>query len=70
MARKRLLEKLKIVKHSLRNDLVWFFVPWLISMLVFFAIGIPFFFVFYLGLKILVNNLKSIGNITIKHITI
>ena len=36
---------------------------WLISMLLFFAIGIPFFFVFYLGLKILVNNLKSIGNI-------
>lgn len=36
---------------------------WLISMLIFFAIGIPFFFVFYLGLKILVNNLKSIGNI-------
>ena len=36
---------------------------WLISMLVFFAVGIPFFFVFYLGLKILVNNLKSIGNI-------
>ncbi|WP_417856293.1 PspC domain-containing protein [Xanthomarina gelatinilytica] len=36
---------------------------WLISLLLFFAIGIPFFFVFYLGLKILVNNLKSIGNI-------
>ncbi|WP_111683637.1 PspC domain-containing protein [Winogradskyella tangerina] len=36
---------------------------WLISMLVFLAVGIPFFFVFYLGLKILVNNLKSIGNI-------
>jgi phage shock protein PspC (stress-responsive transcriptional regulator) len=36
---------------------------WLMSMLLFFAIGIPFFFVFYLGLKILVNNLKSIGNI-------
>jgi len=36
---------------------------WLISMLIFFAIGIPFFFVFYLGLKILVNNLKSIGNV-------
>lgn len=34
MARKRLLEKLEIVKHSLRNDLVWFFVPWLASMLV------------------------------------
>jgi len=36
---------------------------WLISMLLFFAIGIPFFFIFYLGLKILVNNLKSIGNV-------
>ena len=36
---------------------------WLMSMLMFFAIGIPFFFIFYLGLKILVNNLKSIGNI-------
>ncbi|GGG58438.1 PspC domain-containing protein [Bizionia arctica] len=36
---------------------------WLVSLLLFFAIGVPFFFVFYLGLKILVNNLKSIGNI-------
>ncbi|MGJ8592594.1 MAG: PspC domain-containing protein [Aquaticitalea sp.] len=36
---------------------------WLMSFLLFFAVGIPFFFVFYLGLKILVNNLKSIGNI-------
>ena len=36
---------------------------WLVSLLMLFAIGIPFFFVFYLGLKILVNNLKSIGNI-------
>jgi len=36
---------------------------WLISMLLFFAFAIPFFFVFYLGLKILVNNLKSIGNV-------
>jgi len=36
---------------------------WLMSLLLFFAIGIPFFFVFYLGLKILVKNLKSIGNI-------
>ena len=36
---------------------------WLAAMLAFFAIGIPFFFLFYLGLKILVNNLKSIGNI-------
>lgn len=36
---------------------------WLISLFVFFAVGIPFFFLFYLGLKILINNLKSIGNI-------
>ncbi|WP_298236660.1 PspC domain-containing protein [uncultured Algibacter sp.] len=36
---------------------------WLVSLLTFFAVGIPFFFLFYLGLKILINNLKSIGNI-------
>ena len=36
---------------------------WVVSLLGFFAIGIPFFFVLYLGLKILVTNLKSIGNI-------
>ncbi len=36
---------------------------WLVSLLAFFTIGIPFFFLLYLGLKILVNNLKSIGNI-------
>ena len=36
---------------------------WLVSVLLFLTIGIPFFFVLYLGLKILVNNLKSIGNI-------
>ena len=36
---------------------------WLVSLLVFFAVGIPFFFLLYLGLKILVTNLKSIGNI-------
>ncbi|MDG3581697.1 PspC domain-containing protein [Galbibacter pacificus] len=35
---------------------------WLISLLTFFAVGIPFFFLFYLGLKILLNNLNSIGN--------
>ncbi|MEC8832481.1 MAG: hypothetical protein VX772_08980, partial [Bacteroidota bacterium] len=33
------------------------------SILLFFAVGIPFFFLLYLGLKILVTNLKSIGNI-------
>jgi phage shock protein PspC (stress-responsive transcriptional regulator) len=36
---------------------------WLVSLLAFFVIGIPFFFLFYLGLKILINNLKSIGKI-------
>lgn len=36
---------------------------WLISLLIFFAVGIPFFFLFVLGLKILVSNLKSIGRI-------
>ncbi|WP_027136991.1 PspC domain-containing protein [Gaetbulibacter saemankumensis] len=36
---------------------------WLISLLVLFFIGIPFFFLFYLGLKILIDNLKSIGNV-------
>ena len=36
---------------------------WFVSLLTLFAVGIPFFFLFYLGLKILVNNLKSIGNI-------
>jgi hypothetical protein len=35
----------------------------LISLLAFFAVGIPFFFLLYLGLKILVTNLKSIGNV-------
>ncbi len=34
-----------------------------VSLLCFLAIGIPFFFLLYLGLKILVNNLKSIGSI-------
>lgn len=36
---------------------------WLVTLLTFFAVGIPFFFLLYLGLKILVNNLNSIGNI-------
>lgn len=34
---------------------------WLISILTFFAVGIPFFVLFILGLKMLINNLKSIG---------
>ncbi|HEX8562998.1 MAG TPA: PspC domain-containing protein [Flavobacterium sp.] len=36
---------------------------WIIGLLSFCAIGIPLFFLFLLGLKLLVNNLKSIGNI-------
>lgn len=34
---------------------------WLLSLLTFFAVGIPFFFLFIVGLKILIKNLKSIG---------
>ena len=34
---------------------------WVVSLMVLFAVGIPFFYIFLLGLKILVNNLKSIG---------
>lgn len=34
---------------------------WIISTLTFFAVGIPFFFLFILGLKILVKKLQSIG---------
>ena len=34
---------------------------WLVALLTFFAVGIPFFFLFYLGLKILVKKLKTIG---------
>jgi len=36
---------------------------WIIGLLGFFAIGIPFFFLFLLGLKLLVDNIRSIGNI-------
>ena len=34
---------------------------WLISLLTLLAVGIPFFILFILGLKILIDNLKSIG---------
>jgi len=34
---------------------------WVVSLLTLFAVGIPFFYIFILGLKILVNNLKSVG---------
>ena len=36
---------------------------WAVSLLVLFAVGIPFFYIFILGLKILVNNLKSLGKV-------
>jgi len=36
---------------------------WVISLLAFFAVGIPFFFLFILGLKIMVRKLKSIGTL-------
>ncbi|MBN9285652.1 MULTISPECIES: PspC domain-containing protein [unclassified Flavobacterium] len=36
---------------------------WFLGILMLLAIGIPLFFFFLLGLKILVNNLKSIGSI-------
>ena len=36
---------------------------WLGSILVFFIAGIPLFFILYLGLKILITNLKSIGKV-------
>lgn len=35
---------------------------WLMSILLFFAFSIPFFFLFYLGLKIIVSNLKPLGS--------
>lgn len=34
---------------------------WLIALLVLLAVGIPFFVIFILGLKLLIDNLKSIG---------
>ena len=34
---------------------------WLISLLTLFAVGIPFFVLFMIGLKLLIDNLKSIG---------
>lgn len=37
---------------------------WVVSVLGLFTIGIPVFFIFILGLKILVDNLKPVGNIT------
>ena len=36
---------------------------WSVSVLALFAVGIPFFYLFILGLKILVNNIKSLGKV-------
>jgi len=36
---------------------------WLISLLTLFVVGIPFFVLFILGLKLLIDNLKSIGTV-------
>jgi hypothetical protein len=36
---------------------------WIIGILIFFSLGVPSFFIAYLGFKIVVNNLKSIGNV-------
>lgn len=35
---------------------------WLMATLVLFAVGIPFFLLFVLGLKLLINNLRSMGS--------
>jgi hypothetical protein len=36
---------------------------WTFGLLVFFAIGIPFFYLMILGFKLLITNMKSLGNI-------
>ncbi|NNK82216.1 MAG: PspC domain-containing protein [Flavobacteriaceae bacterium] len=36
---------------------------WAVSLLTLFAVGIPFFYLFILGLKILVKNIKSLGKL-------
>lgn len=36
---------------------------WVFSLIIFFALGVPVFFLFILGLKIVANNVKSIGNV-------
>jgi phage shock protein PspC (stress-responsive transcriptional regulator) len=35
---------------------------WVVSILAFFAIGVPFFYFMVLGLKLLISNMKSLGN--------
>lgn len=39
------------------------FPMWTFGLLVFFAIGIPFFYLMILGFKLLITNMKSLGNI-------
>lgn len=39
------------------------FPMWTFGLLVFFAIGIPFFYLMILGFKLLITNMKSMGNI-------
>ncbi len=36
---------------------------WMVSILVLFAVGIPFFYIFILGLNIVVSNVRSLGKI-------
>jgi phage shock protein PspC (stress-responsive transcriptional regulator) len=67
-----LIASIMLIFSSTMTDAPWFNyvnagnytdIPmWLLGILCFFAIGIPFFFFFLLGLKLLVTNLKSIGN--------
>jgi hypothetical protein len=39
------------------------FPVWTFGLLVFFAIGIPFFYLMILGFKLLITNMKSLGNV-------
>ena len=39
------------------------FPVWTFGLLIFFAIGIPFFYLMILGFKLLITNMKSLGNI-------
>lgn len=39
------------------------FPVWTFGLLVFFAVGIPFFYLMILGFKLLITNMKSLGNI-------
>ena len=39
------------------------FPAWTFGLLIFFAIGIPFFYLMILGFKLLITNMKSLGNV-------